>query len=146
MTFKSVVAAIAALAIGASSAFAATVIPTNGQVKINQGSGFKDIKVPTAVQAGDIVTVALGGNANISYSAKCLVPVNPGQVVTISKHEPCVVSGSMEQTQANLPPAPPPVVPLVGGLTPGGVTGTLLFGGVVAGTIIVGNGSKSSSP
>jgi hypothetical protein len=146
MIFKSVAAALSALAIGASSTLAATVVPTNGQVRVNQGSGFKDIKVPTAVQAGDIVAVAFGGNANISYSAKCLVPVNPGQIVTISKQDPCVVTGAMEQTQATLPPPPLPFVPLVGGLTPGGIAGTLIVGGVVAGTFAVGYGSKSSSP
>jgi hypothetical protein len=145
MKFKTLVSAVAVSALTATQAFAATVIPTNGQVMVNQGSGFKEIKGPLEVKAGDTITVKPGSSASISYSSNCLVPVTAGQVATVAPKVPCVVQGSMEQTQANLPPSSPPV-PLLGPIGPGLVVGGLVVGGVVAGVVAINNNSKSSSP
>jgi hypothetical protein len=149
MSLRTFTAAVIITAFAVAPSLAASVIPTDGQVLVNQGSGFKEISSPLELRAGDTVVLKPGSSASIKYSSNCIVPVVLGQVVTVAAKAPCVTQGAMEQTQATLPPppAPPPVVGIIGAIGPGTIAaGAVVAGAVVAGTVAVTNSSKSSSP
>jgi len=82
------------------SSFAATVVPEDGIVLVNRGSGYVNANGPTNVGPGDIIVVNPGGTARLSYPDGCTVPVAVGSIVTVEAQSPCVTQGSMTLTQA----------------------------------------------
>ena len=75
--------AITALFAGQCAANAATVYPEKGRVLVNDGHGFMRIDGETPVMPGAKVMANPDGSAVISYSADCVVHVNPGEVKTV---------------------------------------------------------------
>ena len=105
MSIKKIASAVSAvsLVIVSTAAQATMVQPITGEVRINQGQGYKTIKNPIEAKAGDQVIVNPGGYAKVNYSDGCNVSIQPGAVAIIGKQSPCTVSrteGSMTQTQA----------------------------------------------
>jgi hypothetical protein len=96
---RGMAAFISAMALSLSS-FAATVVPEQGIVLVNHGSGYVNATGPTNVNPGDIIVVNPGGSAQLSYPDGCTVPVAIGAVVTVGAQSPCTTQGSMTLTQA----------------------------------------------
>jgi hypothetical protein len=80
------------------AATTATVDPSHGDVLINRGKGFTQIRRPVKVRAGSSVMVGPNSSAVIAYNDGCTVNVEPGTVKTIDVLSPCA-SGSNAQTQ-----------------------------------------------
>jgi hypothetical protein len=118
-------------ALFSASSLAATINATQGQVLVNQGSGY--LQVVGAIDAGPgaAVVVNPGGSAQIVYPDGCSVAVQPGSVYTISPQSPCLAQG---------------------GQTTSGVNGTTLalgavvVGGGVAALLLLNSNDKSASP
>jgi len=125
------VLALVAVAYFHSSAFAAMVNATVGQVLVNQGSGYQQVVGSTEARAGSTVVVNPGGSAQILYPDGCSVSVQPGSVYTIQSQSPCLAAD--------------------GGQASSGVSGTTLavgavvIGGGVAALVLL-NKDKSASP
>lgn len=77
----------------ATPCLAATVVPIQGDVSINQGQGYEPVNGQQQAKAGDMVMVAPGGAARVAYDDGCKVDVKPGAVATIAPLSPCA-SGS----------------------------------------------------
>lgn len=87
--------------------FSSSVAPVNGQLSINTGAGFKNIKTTTSVKAGDMIMAGPSGKAELVYDDGCLVPVEAGAVVIVSAVSPCKAGSS----------ASAGTDPVIGGLT-----------------------------
>jgi hypothetical protein len=70
---------------------AATLTEVHGDVKVNQGSGFKRVLGPMELSPGDTVIVGLHGSAQLSYGGGCVFGVKPGAVVSVRAQSPCGV-------------------------------------------------------
>ena len=153
--FCVVAAALAGLLVG-SSAFAATLQPTQGEVLINHGAGFQRAAQQTTVGVGDTVMTGIGGSAQIVYNAQCSVAVKPGNVVTVAAEAPCPKTGQLEPTSGQMNPsacggdkgfcAPPAedrswLLPAAGVAVAAGVVG-----GLCAGNVICGHTEHPASP
>jgi hypothetical protein len=95
---------VSALSIGcavlvASPSWAATVEPTQGDLSINQGQGFKPVKKQISANVGDSVMVGPGGAAAVIYEDGCKVNVQPGAVATIAPLSPCASGSNAEDPQ-----------------------------------------------
>jgi hypothetical protein len=89
--------ASAVLLSGSSWAAAtATVDPSHGDVLINRGKGFTQIRRPVKVHAGSTVMVGPNSSAVIAYNDGCTDNVEPGSVKTVAALSPCA-SGSAAQ-------------------------------------------------
>jgi hypothetical protein len=75
------------------AAATATVDPSHGDVLINRGKGFTQIRRPVKVHAGSSVMVGPNSSAVIAYNDGCTVNVEPGTVKTVAALSPCA-SGS----------------------------------------------------
>ncbi len=115
-----------------TSAFAAMVNATQGQVLVNQGSGYQQVAGSVDVGPGTTVVVNPGGGAQIVYPDGCAVAVQPGSVYTIAPQSPCLAQGGGEATSG-----------------PNGTTlaiGAVVVGGGVAALLLLNDGDKSASP
>jgi hypothetical protein len=83
----------------ASPSWAATVVPTTGDLSINQGQGFKPVKNGMNANVGDSVMVGPGGAATVVYEDGCKVNVQPGAVATIAPLSPCASGSNAEDQQ-----------------------------------------------
>jgi hypothetical protein len=72
-----------------TSAFAATVTTTQGQVLVNRGQGYQRVTGSTHANAGATVVANPGGSAQVVYADGCAVTVEPGSVYTIAPESPC---------------------------------------------------------
>jgi hypothetical protein len=79
-----------------SSTWAATIVPGQGDLAINQGSGFQPVNSRVDANVGDSIMVGPGGTATVAYSDGCTVTVQPGAVTTVDPISPCA-SGSYAQ-------------------------------------------------
>lgn len=128
-----------AIAIGcavlvAGPSWAATIEPGSGDLTINQGQGFKPAKTQTRANIGDSVMVGPGGTATIVYDDGCRVNVQPGAVATIAPLSPCA-SGS-NAADMGVPAATGPNYYQQNDSW-GWAVGALVFGGALAGAIIL---------
>jgi hypothetical protein len=80
------------------AAASATVDPSHGDVLINRGKGFTQIRRPVKVRAGSSVMVGPNSSAVIAYGDGCTVNVEPGTVQTVAMLSPCA-SESYAQAQ-----------------------------------------------
>ena len=96
---RGMAAFVSAMALSLSS-FAATVVPEEGIILVNRGSGYVNATGPTNVGPGDIIVVNPGGSAQLSYPDGCTVQVDVGSIVTVGAQSPCTTQGSMTLTQA----------------------------------------------
>lgn len=78
------------------SAGAATLVPGEGTLTVNQGQGFQPVNARVDANVGDSVMVAPGGTATLVYDDGCKVDVQPGSVTTIDPISPCA-AGSYAQ-------------------------------------------------
>jgi hypothetical protein len=85
---KYVGAAAYAMALG-GSAVAATVMPIEGRLQVNTGSGYHAVSATTEVKPGASVMVGAGGKAEIQYTDGCRIPVTPGAVAVVAPVSPC---------------------------------------------------------
>jgi len=99
----------------ASTSWAATVQPVNGEVSVNQGQGFKKLDSAFEAKVGDAVMVSPGGSAKVSYADGCAIALKPGAVMIITELSPCASGSYADEDDHN------------------DHTGALVFGGVVAG-------------
>jgi hypothetical protein len=76
----------------------ATVDPSHGDVLVNRGKGFNQIKRPVRVAVGNSVMVGPDSLAIIAYRDGCTVKVAPGTVETVAALSPCA-SGASAQSQ-----------------------------------------------
>jgi hypothetical protein len=91
---RGMAAFVSAMALSLSS-FAATVVPEDGIVLVNRGSGYVNANGPT------IIIVNPGGTARLTYPDGSTVPVAVGAIVTVEAQSPCVTTqGSMTVAQA----------------------------------------------
>jgi hypothetical protein len=72
-----------------ASAIAATVIPTQGPLQVNSGSGFHPVSGPVQLQPGGSVMAGPGGSGEILYSDGCRIPVRPGALSIVAPVSPC---------------------------------------------------------
>jgi hypothetical protein len=101
MTHRPLLVALAfgfAVLTGSSSwaATGATVVPSQGTVLVNKGSGFNQIKKPVKLRVGNSVMVGPEGSALVAYGDGCQVNVKPGAVTTIAALSPCASGASAE--------------------------------------------------
>src|SRR5438552_72808 len=85
--FTVLVCLISALSLG-TSAVAATVTATQGQVLVNRGNGYQRVVGSTQAGTGATVVANPGGSAQVVYSDGCVVTVEPGSVYTIAPQSP----------------------------------------------------------
>jgi hypothetical protein len=86
----------------ASSAWAATVEPGQGNLSVNQGQGFQPINSRVDANAGDSVMVGPGGAATVVYSDGCRVDVQPGAVTTVAPLSPCATGSYAQDSGWNM--------------------------------------------
>ena len=91
-----------------TSASAATVIPEQGQVLVNQGDGYKLLAQPTVVQPGAQVVANPRGAARVEFQDGCVVKLEPGMVLTVEAESPCKPRGSHVETGGSLKDGPQP--------------------------------------
>jgi hypothetical protein len=103
----------------ASPSWAATVVPTQGDLTINQGQGFKPLKSGMNANVGDSVMVGPGGAATVVYEDGCKVNVQPGAVVTVAPLSPCASGSYAADMAVKALPAGAPVQPESTFLDPG---------------------------
>jgi len=113
----------------ASSTWAATLEPGQGDLSVNQGQGFQPVNSRVDAKVGDSVMVSPGGTATLTYDDGCTVTVQPGSVATVAPLSPCA-SGSYAQTNGDG----------TGGL------GGLVVGAAAAGLLGLGIYEVSKSP
>jgi hypothetical protein len=77
-----------------TSAYAATVNATQGQVLLNLGQGYRQVTGSSEAGPGAIVVANPGGSAQVVYPDGCPVTVTPGMVYTIEPQSPCGIGGS----------------------------------------------------
>lgn len=114
-----------------TSSLAATISATQGQVLVNQGSGYQQVVGSVDVGSGATIVVNPGGSAQIVYPDGCAVAVQPGSVYTISPQSPCLAQGGQTTTGVN------------------GTTlalGAVVVGGGVAALLLLNSSDKSASP
>jgi hypothetical protein len=116
-----------------TSAFAVMVNATQGQVLVNQGSGYQQVGGSVDVGPGATVVVNPGGNAQIVYPDGCSVAVQPGSVYTVSSQSPCLAQDGSQATSG-----PSGTALAIGAVVVGG--------GVAAILLLNGGGDKSASP
>lgn len=138
LVMRSIAGAFFCLALLSGSAWAATLEPGQGDLSINQGSGFQPVNARVDAKIGDSVVVTSGGSATLVYDDGCQVQVQPGAVVTVAPLSPCAASSYAQ-----------------GGPNTDANTGTALgalavVGGITAGIVYEGtqnnNNSSPSSP
>lgn len=78
-----------AFAATANASSVATMGPTAGDVKINQGSEFVQALPGQAVNAGDRILVMEGGSASITYSDGCELAISGGSLITVPATSTC---------------------------------------------------------
>jgi hypothetical protein len=156
----------------ATSTWGAMVLPSQGEVYINSGTGFNVVGTPTEVQVGDKVIVSPQGQAMVSFADGCNIPVGAGQILVVGQASPCAAHGLQQNgLQApgtgatppwtipgtGAPGLPPDVLPPVEAGAPaaaGGISTTVLVAGgvaAIAGVAVVAtaaskSGSKPASP
>jgi hypothetical protein len=111
--------------------FAAMVNATQGQVLVNQGSGYQQVAGSVDVTPGGTIVVNPGGSAQIVYPDGCSVSVQPGSVYTIAPQSPCLAQGGSQATSA------------INGTTL--AIGAVVVGGGAAALLLL-NKDKSASP
>lgn len=83
-----------------SSTWAATVVPGQGNLTVNQGQGFQPVNSRVDANVGDSVMVGPNSSATVVYDDGCKVNVQPGAVTTIAPLSPCA-SGSYADNDQN---------------------------------------------
>ena len=145
----------------ASSAGAATLGSVQGDVLINQGTGFKPVKGGAELRVGDAVMLQPGAQAELNYIDGCKFPVQVGVVVHVGAQSPCAVRanapkpyGSGVHDARDVREAPPITTGSIAaaGAGVGAGFGVIAGGALVAGSIVaIGVGlsrdrNRASSP
>ena len=123
--------ALLSVTLFSTSSFAAMVNATQGQVLVNQGSGYQQVAGSVEAGPGARVVANPGGSAQILYDDGCAVLVQPGSVYTIAAESPCLAQGGEATTG------------------PSGAAlaiGAVIVGGGVAALLLLNNKDKSTSP
>lgn len=89
MQFRVLLLVLASVIAFPLSAFAATVSPMSGEVRIGTGHGFQKIDAPTEVAAGAQVMVSPDGSASIAYAGNCVVSASPAAITVVERRAPC---------------------------------------------------------
>lgn len=72
-----------------TSALAATVNASQGQVLVNAGQGYRLVEGSTQLDPGATVVANPGASAQVVYPDGCAVTVQPGSVYVIATQSPC---------------------------------------------------------
>jgi hypothetical protein len=129
------------------TARAATLDGIEGQVLVNRGGGYKRVRGPVVLKAGDTIVVAnRGGRAVVSYDDGCNVPVEFSSAVVAAAAGPsaCAAQASYK--------APAGVTGSPGVPAPGGMDGTTLavgavvVGGAIGAAVLLSRDQKRDRP
>jgi hypothetical protein len=114
--------ALASGLIAGTASLAQVVVPLEGKLSMNNGTGFRDVAGPVDGKAGSSVMAGARSSGQIVYNDGCRVPIVPGRVVTITAESPC--NAAFGQAPAGrlagldqpvpltpTPPPPPPPAP-----------------------------------
>ncbi|MGE3247183.1 MAG: hypothetical protein AB7F96_09705 [Beijerinckiaceae bacterium] len=117
----------------------AAIVSHEGVVMVNNGSGYRPASGSMSLVTGDRVLVTPKSKALLGYADGCMVPVNAGRLVTISRVSPCSVKAACTAQTAGacssvLANGFGSGTGLVGGALP--AVGTALGVGVITSTII----------
>jgi hypothetical protein len=130
MRIASRLVALGAALVFATSSFAATLSPGQGDVLLNRGTGYKPVKETMEVSAGDQIMVKPKGEAHLTYPDGCTVLLRQGAVCIVTTKSPCVNKSNLYETPASL-------------------NADAVFGaaaGVTLGMALLSNKDKSASP
>lgn len=90
MIYKIATGVFAFLVLSASTSTAETVLSNGkGVVMVNSGVGYRAVSGATSLKAGDRVMLNSGSSASLRFADGCRVPLQAGQVYTVSKASPC---------------------------------------------------------
>lgn len=131
-----ITAALVALTSGlalSTASLAQMVVPVEGKLSMNSGTGFRDVAGPVNGKVGGSVMAGASSSGQIVYQDGCQVAVVPGRVFTITAVSPCknasgqASTGQVSTGQASpgraltgpfagqpiepVPPTPPPPPP-----------------------------------
>jgi hypothetical protein len=110
----------------------ATLSSFEGTVLVNQGEEFFPAQDSMALAPGDRILALENGRATIAFTAGCVVPVEPGQLVTVPIQTPCTGEGLVQADALTAPlggaePADPPWINYALGFGTAGVTTGILL-------------------
>ena len=108
-----------------TSAYAATVNATQGQVLLNLGQGYRQVTGSSEAGPGAIVVANPGGSAQVVYPDGCPVTVTPGMVYTIEPQSPCGSGGSGVSEGLGLNTT---TMIALGAIAGGGIAAAIIFG------------------
>ena len=130
MRIASRLVALSTALVFATSSFAATLSPGQGDVLLDRGTGYRPVKETMEVSAGDQIMVKPKGEAHLTYPDGCTVLLRMGAVYTVTTKSPCVNKTSQFETPASLSAE---AVFAVGA-------------GVALGTVLLASKDRSASP
>ncbi len=128
---------VMSLLILGSTAHAATVRVTEGELFVSRGNGYEHVAGTAQVRVGDSVMAGEFGVGQITYANGCSVTVRPGTVVPIEAQASCAAA---EDWSTNVDPASE-------GLSTGQILlGVAIAGGVGAGVYALTQGGGDDKP
>ena len=86
----------------AMPSLAATVVTERGEVLVNSGAGFKEIKALTLAAPGDQVMVNPRGSGRVTFEEGCTFKIKPGEIYVIPAKSPCTVVSAQVSTGRSL--------------------------------------------
>ncbi|RTL64767.1 MAG: hypothetical protein EKK41_21070 [Hyphomicrobiales bacterium] len=103
-----------------------SLVAISGQVLVNRGNGFELAQPGLVLKPGDLVVANPGATAQVMYPQGCLVPVVPGQVVSVVEKPKCppLTTGVL--------PAAAAAAAAAGGAGAAGISTAALVGGGAA--------------
>ncbi len=131
--FEKLILAVMSMVLLVVPTHAAQVIPTEGSVVIDRGSGYAPVSAPTEGKTGDVVIALVGGSGEIVYSDGCRAKVEVGEVVTITETSPCALANNTTTAPAGID-----TTLIIGGVA--------VAGGVAAAIALSGDSDKPASP
>jgi hypothetical protein len=102
MRIASRLVALSTAIVFATSSFAATLSPGQGDVLVNLGAGYRPVKQTMEVSVGDQIMVKPKGEAHLTYPDGCTVLLRMGSVYTVTTKSPCTNISSQFETPASL--------------------------------------------
>jgi hypothetical protein len=104
---------VSAALIFGSTAQAATLTADQGEIFVNRGSGYKVVREPVEVSAGDQVMAKPKSMGQVIFGDGCIMKVAPVSIFTVPSTSPCRRSSAHVETGGSLKDEPMPERPVV---------------------------------